>query len=109
MFGHPKELDDPAEPPDLSSLGEALIPVDVADQVVAAMATDEPFLILPHPASAIRSAARARTTRRGLMSLTPILVGSSRVSVANYGSIPRNGKSPKSSQPYNTELGGRCR
>ena len=49
MFGRPKELAEPVEPPDLGSLGEVLMPDAVADQVVTAMATDEPFLILPHP------------------------------------------------------------
>jgi NAD(P)-dependent dehydrogenase (short-subunit alcohol dehydrogenase family) len=47
MFGRPIE-DEAAAPPPTNGLGEVLMPEDVADQVVAAMA-EERFLILPHP------------------------------------------------------------
>ena len=47
MFGRPIS-DESSTPPDDPALGEVLMPEDVADQVVGAMA-DERFLILPHP------------------------------------------------------------
>jgi NAD(P)-dependent dehydrogenase (short-subunit alcohol dehydrogenase family) len=49
MFGRPLDLDLPPELPDLGALGDVLLPEDVAAQVIDAMTTSEPFLILPHP------------------------------------------------------------
>jgi NAD(P)-dependent dehydrogenase (short-subunit alcohol dehydrogenase family) len=48
MFGRSKDFDAPAVAPELGPLGEVLMPEDVAAMTVDAMASDEPFLILPH-------------------------------------------------------------
>ncbi|HUF98467.1 MAG TPA: SDR family oxidoreductase [Ilumatobacter sp.] len=48
MFGRPFDATDAAPLPTDSPLGEVLMPEDVAAQVLAAMETDEPFLITPH-------------------------------------------------------------
>jgi NAD(P)-dependent dehydrogenase (short-subunit alcohol dehydrogenase family) len=47
MFGRPID-DESSTPPEDGALGVVLMPEDVADQVINAMA-DERFLILPHP------------------------------------------------------------
>ena len=49
MFGRGFDDGDGAPPPADGPLGEVLMPEDVAIQVLAAMETDEPFLITPHP------------------------------------------------------------
>ena len=47
MFG--RDPEDDSELPDVGSLGEILTPEHVAEMTIGAMATEEPFLVLPHP------------------------------------------------------------